>query len=389
MTAYQLNSSAQQLLTKARDITGINIVDSGIEEVLGKFVQALNTEAQLSEGGVMRMGKHILLVLCNRLRMMRDFKSHPEIEAQKIERPIIMSGAARTGSTKLHKMLAATGDFNYLKCWEGVSLSLLSGNRDEDPAERICVADEHIKMFNDHAPKAKLIHEFSTFEPEEDNLMLAHRFLGQYMMAFVFVPEYIQWYMTTRDLREDYQFLKQAMQYHQWQFNDGNSKRWVLKNPTFTGFEPLVATVFPDAAFVATHRTPHHILPSGISLLHYYNQAYSDVSRKEQLGMMLYEGHAMTLQAQIAGRDADPKSDFLDIGYSETVNKAENAIEKIYAHAGMTLSVQARQRLHDWEKENRQHKLGVHSYTLEDFSITAEIVDAKYKFYIDRFGAIF
>ena len=124
-------------------------------------------------------------------------------------------------------------------------------------------------MFNDNAPQAKLIHEFSTFEPEEENLILGHQLLGQYMMAFVFVPEYIQWYMTEDRLREDYRFLKRGLQYLQWQFHDGKSRPWVLKNPTFPGFEPLVAEVFPDAAFVATHRTPQSVLPSSISLLHF------------------------------------------------------------------------------------------------------------------------
>ena len=142
MKYFSLASSALQLLAKARELTGLtNIIDTSIEERLHKFVHALNTEAQLSEGGATRMERHLLLVLGNRLRMLRDFQQHPEIEEQKIVRPVIMTGAARTGSTKLQKMIAATGDFNYLPCWQGISLSLLSGKRDEAAAERIRIAD--------------------------------------------------------------------------------------------------------------------------------------------------------------------------------------------------------------------------------------------------------
>ena len=209
------------------------------------------------------------------------------------------------------------------------------------------------------------------------------------MMAFVFAPEYIQWYMSRAQLPEDFAFLKRGLQYLQWQFNDGKPRPWVLKNPVYPGFEPLLASLFPDAALVTTHRAPQSILPSGISLLHYYHQAYSDASHREQLSTMLFEGHAMVLQAHLAARDANPQLNILDVGYSETIGDAEHVVDKIYAHAGMKLSPQVQQRLRNWENENRQHKHGVHSYTLEEFSLTQQMVNEKFKFYTDRFGAIF
>ena len=97
-------------------------------------------------------------------------------------------------------------------------------------------------------------------------------------------------------------------------------------------------------------------------------------------------GHSMTLQNHMAARDGHPDLKFIDIGYNETSAHAGYAVEKIYTHAGMTLSSPARQALHDWEKNNRQHKLGVHRYSIEDFSLTQEMLENKYDAYLERFG---
>lgn len=70
------------------------------------------------------MESRLLRLLCNRLRMLRDFRAYPEIDDETIVPPLILSGGARTGSTKLHKLLAATGDFNYMTFWQAHTLGL-------------------------------------------------------------------------------------------------------------------------------------------------------------------------------------------------------------------------------------------------------------------------
>lgn len=386
---FQIAHTAAELLAQARATTGIDIVDADIQQRLEKFVHALNTEARLNEAGAKAMAWHIEHVLCDRLRMLRDFRAHPEIAEQRIVRPLILSGAARTGSTKLHKMLAASGDFQWLPCWQGVSLSLLSGDRSEDPAERIRVATEHIGWFNEHSPKARLIHEFSTFEPEEENLILAHLFFGPYMWAFAFVPEYIQWYMTNVDIPADLHYLKRSMQYLQWQFHDGDARPWVLKNPIWPGLEPLLAQVFPDAAFASTHREPVGVMSSSLSLLYHYHLAYSDAESKGVLGPVVLEGLGQARDVQVASREAHPEIDMLDIAYSATTKNAEAVVEKLYVHAGMTLTDRARENMRQWERDNAQHKLGVHQHALEEFGVTAEMVKERFSKYNARYGAYF
>jgi Sulfotransferase family len=388
MQHFQIKLSAQQLMSKARELAGINdVIDSDIEETLEMFLRDLNTEAELHEDGAEGMERNILLVLCNRLRMLRDFKNHPEINDQVIAPPIIMSGAGRSGSTKLHKMLAATGDFNSQPCWQGISLSLLTGNREEDPAERIRVADEWVRWFNDHAPDAKLSHEFSTFETEEDILILAHRFIGPYMVGFSWVPNYVQWYVTNRNRRDDLKFLKKGLQYLQWQFPDCGSRPWVLKSPLYLGSEHLMAEVFPGAKFVSTNRDPVSTVSSASSLIFQYHIAYSETDRRQLLGPMMLEGFALSAEQQMAVRDGHPELRVLDIGYTEVTKSAEHAVEKVYAHAGMSLSDKARESMCKWEAGNKQHKHGVHQYKIEEFGLTKQDVQDRFSNYIGQQGA--
>lgn len=70
-----------------------------------------------------------------------------------------------------------------------------SGDRGEDPAPRIRDAEEHVQWFNTQFPDAKLTHEFSTHEPEEENMILEHCLFAPYLPPFVMVPGYVQWAM--------------------------------------------------------------------------------------------------------------------------------------------------------------------------------------------------
>jgi Sulfotransferase family len=384
-TSDHIPCSATQLMSRAQEMTGLtDIIDTDIEETLEKFLHSLNTEADLHAAGAAAMQRHLQLVLCNRLRMLRDFRAHPEISEQHILPPLIINGGGRTGSTKLHKMLAVSGDFNWIPCWQGASLSLQTGDRNEDPALRIREADEHIRWFNDHAPNARAIHEFSTFEPEEENLLLAQRLFAPYMIAFVFVPTFIQWYVTQRDLHDDFKFLRQTLQYLQWQFHDGKPRPWILKNPLYPGMEPLLAEVFPDAPFVCTHREPVSVMSSSLSLITNYHIAYSDVDHMPMIAPMMLEGQAAAREQQITVRDNHPELRWLDISYADITQHAETAVERVYAHAGMSCSDDAKQMMRTWESENSQHKLGAHKHRLQEFGLSPETVKRRFGSYIAR-----
>lgn len=382
----QIAAGASDLMARARAMTRIDIVDADIEEALGKLLQSLNTEAQLTPEGALHIEGRIVRILCNRLRMQRDFAAHPDIEEQPIVRPHFLTGAGRSGSTKLHKLLAASGDFKYLRFWQQFNFALHTGMRGEDTGERVREAAEFIAWFNAHSPQAKLIHEYSTFEPEEETFLWDHsRFLINFCITHTRIPSYMQWCMT-QDMGQQIAYFKRALQYLQWQFYKDDPRPWLLKNPLYCGMEPLLLQFFPDAVFVATHRDPTARVASSAGLTVHMQRAYSDVDRGKLAGPVMLEFMATAANQYLAGRDAFPDVKILDIGYPELTQHADTVVEKIYAFAGRTLSNEAKQAMQRWEQDNIQHKHGVYQYSLADYSISEDMIAERFKPYVARFG---
>jgi Sulfotransferase family len=386
-TSSRIPESAAQLLAAARGETGIDIDDSEMQERLDHALQALNTQAQLSAEGALGMRGWVMRILRNRLRFKRDLANHPEILQQQIVRPLIMACGPRSGSTKMHKMLAAGGDFKVMYCWQGMCPALRTGNRIEDPTPRMREADAFARWFDSRAPKAKLIHHLDTLEIEEENLIFEHHFQGQYMAPFVNVPDYVTWYMATYDFEYEMRFLKPWLQYLQWQFHDNDPRPWLIKNPSYVGNEPDILKVFPDATLITTHRDPVKVVSSGNSLTTEFQKAYSDADFRLPTGPAMIAGIAATWARHVANRKAHPGMRILDIGYPDTTKHAEKVVERIYAHYGKPLSDRACNAMHVWEHENTQHKHGAHQHSLEGYGINEEMIRHAFRDYIAEFGA--
>ncbi|MCK9506341.1 MAG: hypothetical protein M0Q95_19430, partial [Porticoccaceae bacterium] len=71
--------------------------------------------------------------------------------------------------------------------------------------------------------------------------------------------------------------------------------------------------------------------------------------------------------------------------YGELTADSQHVVEKIYAFAGRPLKDQVREAVARWEAENHQHKHGVYKYSLADYGITPEMVNEKFRPYVERF----
>ena len=185
-------STAEELLERARKDTGIDLIDSEAIEPLSIYVESVNKEGRVNEQGAVNLENFIHRSLCNRLRMQRDYAIHPEINNEVIKAPVFVCGSTRTGSTKTQKLLAATSDFNYLNFWQSLNPSLVTGDRNESPDERIKDADNTVAWFDEVSPNMKLTHALHTFEPEEESFTLAHSLRTPVVTGMADVPSYIQ-----------------------------------------------------------------------------------------------------------------------------------------------------------------------------------------------------
>ena len=103
-------------------------------------------------------------------------------------------GTARSGTTKLQKVLAASGDFNVLTFWKSFNWASVSGVPNESVEYRIAEADAFCRWFDQRSPEAKLGHHFAALEPEEDGPLAEGCFITSNFVGYAEVPGYAAWF---------------------------------------------------------------------------------------------------------------------------------------------------------------------------------------------------
>ena len=373
----------EDLMSRARELTGIDLIDEEAVEPITRLVNSINEEADLHEIGCAAKQKKLLRILSNRLRMQRDIANHPEILDQKINAPIFIHGMPRTGSTKSQKILSKSGDFNWLVLWMTLNPSLITGSRDESTKQRIDEGLEFEDFFEQNSPENKVGHQFLAMEPEEDSFILEHSLVTNIFPAFAKMDAYVEWAMS-KDIRIQFTHLRDTLKYLQWQGLADESKRWILKCPMYYGLEHELLDIFPDAYLVMTHRDPKITLASSMKLLTYFYKPFSNRDIQDQVPMYLH-GQAESMERHLAIRKEIPELKIIDIDYREMADSAETAIEKIYNFCGMDLQESSKNKMLAWDSSNPRHKKGKHEYSLETYGLTAEIMDEVYSEYLNHF----
>lgn len=383
--SHPLQLSVEELLARARESAGVDMVDEEVVEPLRVLHRSLCDErAQLDAEGARAFEARILRLLANRLRMQRDFDRYPEIAEQPIAGPVVVMGTARTGTTKLQKVLAASGDFNFLTFWQTFGWASITGEPVEPTVERIAAADAYCRWFDERSPEAKLGHSFEALEPEEDDPLSEGSFVTSTFVGYAEVPGYGRW-LGGQPASTRLEFQRDVMKYLQWQGLATPGRTWLLKSPSYISQELEILEVFPEARFVMAHRSPLQTVPSMCKLVGHLRRAYG-TSEPDAALLLLH--NAATLDAQRAIRQAHPDLPLLDVRFEDLVGNLPAVVAQVYAHAGMRLRDAARSRMQRWDEENVMHKLGAFDYSLEEVGLDEAAVRARMSGYFELLEAL-
>jgi hypothetical protein len=384
MAAGKIELSVDELLVHSRTLTGIDIVDDEIIEPLRILHRGYCEEAQLDEEGAAAHSRNLLRHLANRLRMKRDLRRHPEILEQQLCGPLVIMGAARSGTTTLQKCLAASGDFNWLPFWMNFNWASRTGQSNEPLEERIGEADAHCRWFDRRSPDAKRGHAFETWEPEEEAVMSEGSFVTSAFLGFAELPGYMQW-LAQQNPGIMFAFLRDALKYLQWQGLARADKPWLLKSPTYNGLELEILKVFPDARLIMAHRSPLKTLTSMCKLVQCFRAAYSE---RELDVPLLVEHNILGMNAHLANRHAHPELPLLDIRFEDIVGALPHVIERIYADAGVLLTEASLGKMLQWEAGNAVHRHGEFKYALGELGIEETMIRTKMAKYFELLDAL-
>jgi hypothetical protein len=368
-----------ELLAAARERTGLtDYGDDWFVEPLTVLVDALNEEARLSPLGLELTRRRLSALLADRLRLRALQRKHPEIADTEVSVAAEICGLPRTGSTLLHRLLAASPQLTSTLSWE-TSYPLPFPGEGPDAAERKRRARDRAKLFLDMSPDFADIHTIEWDGPEEDVILLDRTFTSMSFDSFYAIPSYGAW-LRAADQSPAYRELREWLQVLQWQQPARAGQEWVLKSPHHLMAADTVLDTFPGCKIVMTHRSPASAVPSYASMVTTISAQYSDEVDRTRAGRYWSARFAETLRtfADTRTRRADR---FVDVRYAAMVSEPVEQACRVLGELGLTAGAADRAAFESYVERNRQERHGAHSYTPADFGLSTEQLERDFAFY--------
>jgi hypothetical protein len=373
------------VLEEAHRRTGLrDLGDPACREPLRRLLGSLDTEARLSAVGRATWFERIVGILVNRLRSEEWIARHPEILAHRIERPLVIVGLPRTGTTMLHRTVAADPGVLALRWYESRNPAPFPGSEGAPRDPRIDDAEREVAAMLEAAPELLAAHPMDAFAPDEEIMLVEHAFSSWNPEAFCRVPAYAAW-LEAQDPAPGYRHLDRMLRFLTWQKarRGETGRRWVLKAPYHLAFLDSLFAVFPDARVVLTHRDPVETVPSLASFVHTLHRLGSDSVDALEIGAHWSRKLAWATRRSLAAR-AGREDRILDLDYEVLVADPMACVRRIYDFAEMELTPDALQAMREWAVENARDRRPVHRYTLAQFGMSEEALRRDFADYRAR-----
>ncbi|MFD4675715.1 sulfotransferase [Lentzea sp. NPDC058450] len=367
-----------ELLDRACAKTGLaNFGDDWFREPLDVLVASLNDEASLSPLGFELTRHRLTALLADRLRLRALQRAHPEVLDVEVRVAAEICGLPRTGSTLLHRLLAASPQVTSTLSWE-VAYPLPFPGESPDAEQRKRRAQERMQVFAQLSPDFGDLHTVVWDGPEEDVLLLDRTFVSMSFDSFYWVPTYGDW-LRSADQRPAYRELREWLQVLQWQQAD-RSVPWVLKSPHHLTAVDTVLDEFPDCKIVMTHRSPVNAVPSYASMVRAMSSQYSENVDPVHIGRYWSDRFSRTLRGFASARSARPDR-FVDVRFADTVSKPLDVAREVLSALGLPPGPADDAAFEAYLARNRTERHGSHSYSPADFGLSEDQLRADFAFY--------
>jgi len=370
----------ESVLDEARRATGLT--DFGrddFREGLAMLVATYNA-APLSERGRRRNHRRLVELLSTRLRIEDAWRRHPEILQRRIARPMVLTGLPRSGTSALFSFLARDPVTRPLLLWEARNPDPLYDLAPGQTDPRRDALEARFAEGRKLNPEFTKVHFASADTPEECVLAQAFALHGVQMGFEVMLEPYGSWYRA-QDLHGLYAYYRDILKMLDWQ---RPGERWLLKAPAHMwGIDALIDT-FPDVSIVWSHRNPLLCVASICSMTQILMAPQMDVD-KEQLGPVVMDFYATSLERGLAARDRADPARFVDVTHDDFVADSMAVAKRVYSHFGLEFTPAAQAAMAEHASANPRGKHGKHEYSLDEFGLGRDAVLARFAPYVERF----
>jgi len=376
-----------KLLAEASRRSGglMDFGDARLLAALPPLLRSLDREAGLSSTGRHLLQQRILELLVNRLRVEDHCRRDPSILQERVERPVVIVGLPRTGTTLLQRVLACDPRLYSMLWWESRHPVPTTDAVPGGPEPRIALARAEVRMMIEAMPQLLAIHPLDAEQADEEVMLMEHSFHASFD-AFANVPGYMAW-QAAQDHAPAYAYLKKLLQFLQWQKRQRGvrAQRWVLKTPNHLPTLAALFQVFPDATVIQCHRDPLQTVPSLCSFIHTLWRIYGERVDPRVVGAQWSAKMARALHSAMAVRDSLPPESFHDVWFGDTVSRPMEVVEAIYAAIGMPLTPDVVQRMQQWLTANRREQRAAHDYTAAQFGLSDAQLERDFAAYRQRY----
>ncbi len=379
-------ATPDDILKLAAQRTGLTALDSDSwRDGLAIMIDEMNTSPAFTPSGREKILNDATDALGRRMQVHDYITAHPEVLDAPVERPLIVLGMPRTGTTVISYLLDQDPRRRSLLHWECVH-PIPPATSDTLRTDPRCLAlleqQQNILKFVKKA-NMPLPHWEDADGPTEDMFIHNQDFKGLSWDAFLATQRYAQWLFDETDMTTTYEYQKRYLQVLQ----STAPGTWSLKMPSHSVHIDALLRVFPDARLIWAHRDPYKAtgslanmwkLPKGMTLR-------PDAVDYQALGRDAMNQMKVHVERPLRARDRIGDARFFHMYYHEMMRDPIDVMRRIYDWAGDELTPETEGRMRKWLADHPQDHYGVNTYRLDEYGLTVEQLTPIFTEYLDTF----
>ena len=371
----------------AAAVTQTGLSDFGTDDFRERLevqLDEMNADPERTGLGRMMMFGDCVRYASNRLRIRELLKQHPEILDIPIEKPVIVIGLPRSGTTNLVNLLAADSRFRSMPLWE--SYEPVPDPSEETPTDgvdpRWTRCQGQWEAMQAGAPFIAAMHPMNPDHVHEELELMTPDFTSYNLEWVARTPKWRDYFLA-HDQTPHYAYMKTVLQIMQWY---RPRERWVLKSPQHLEQIGPLMTTFPDATIVVTHRDPVAVVQSTITMLTYGARTSYKTSNPEWYRDYWTDRIGRLLDSSLRDRHLLPPDRTVDVFFHEYMADELGTMQRIYDAAGIEFTEAAKAEVAAYQAAHPRGKEGRVVYDLRgDFGVTPEEVRTRYTDYMNAF----
>jgi hypothetical protein len=373
----------ERLVTRACERAGLD--DFGGDswrDGLTLLVQTVDSAPGVSDGGRDYVYGQFVDALWNRLRVVDFLNQHPEVAAERIERPLVVLGLPRTGTSLASYLLDQDPNRRSLLTWEAEN-SVPPASPETLRTDPRCLkkkAELHTLAEGLKAANIPMVHWDEADGPTECMFVQNQDFKAYLWEAFMPTSGYADWLLDA-DMTSTYAYERSVLQLLQ----SRAPGVWSLKMPSHAVHIDALLSTFPDVRIIWAHRDPFKATASFLRL-NYLSRAVlgADIDVTDVVSNVLRQLQAHVVRP-LRARQRIGDDRFFDLHYAALMRDPIGVMRSLYEWAGDELSPSTEGAMLEWLQRNPQDRFGVQPYSLDGSGVAIADLEPVFDQYLSTF----